>query len=533
MLLQDLSVRKKLLAGFGVLFVLLAVVSAVSIASLRRIEGNASAVRSASFPQAMLLRRIEHLTTQMAAHVNASVDAGTEEGLAKAVESKRALDATWVQAEAVFAGDAAALARFREIRQASDALLDDGRALVRIILNQEWVSVAGASKRFHDGAESLTARITALEQDGVRELERSLDDTVALARRSMTWSAIVTILGLVAGVALTLTIGAAILRPIQRLVEGTSQLAAGNLAVEIQASGADEMGRLLGDVREMARKLRAAFSDVKGAAHAVAAGSDQLASAAQHLSDGSSRQAAAAEEASSSIEQMHAAIRENARNAAETEKIARVSASDARDAGATVARAVTAMKDIAGRTSVVEEIAYQTNLLALNAAIEAARAGERGRGFAVVASEVRKLAERSQAAAVEIGKLSVASTEVAEQAGAKLAKLVPDIERTAGLVQHISAASQEQASGADQIDAAIRQLNEVVQQNAGISEETSATAAGLSAQARWLQTAVSFFDVGAAADGPRPDGDPAAPAVAGGAGESLAALPRARGAVSD
>jgi hypothetical protein len=38
MLLQDLSDRKKLLAGFGVLFVLLAVVSAVSIASLRRID---------------------------------------------------------------------------------------------------------------------------------------------------------------------------------------------------------------------------------------------------------------------------------------------------------------------------------------------------------------------------------------------------------------------------------------------------------------------------------------------------------------
>ena len=271
------------------------------------------------------------------------------------------------------------------------------------------------------------------------------------------------------------------------------EIASGNLMVKVKERSAED--KLMQTLALMVKKLTEVAGSVQEAASQVTSGGEQLSAGAQQMSQGTTEQAASAEEASASVEEMNATIKQNADNALQTEKIASKSAKDASESGKAVAEAVTAMKEIASKISIIEEIARQTNLLALNAAIEAARAGEHGKGFAVVAAEVRKLAERSQAAAGEIGQLSATSTQVAERAGEMLTKLVPDIQKTADLVQEISAASKEQTTGADQINSAIQQLNQVIQQNAGAAEEMSSTAEELSSQAEQLQDTISFFKV--------------------------------------
>jgi methyl-accepting chemotaxis protein len=294
-------------------------------------------------------------------------------------------------------------------------------------------------------------------------------------------------------VGLGLWLGGYFSKPILQIMDVTRQLQEGHLDFKTTIHRNDELGKLSDQVNSVVDKLGTVVRDITLATNSVSTASNQLKSSADELAQGSHEQAATIQQIASSLESVNASVSRNAQHAKETAKTANEASGQAEKGGEAVQETVAAMRQIAQKISIVEDIAYQTNLLALNAAIEAARAGAQGKGFAVVAGEVRKLAERSQAAAQQIGELASSSVAVAEHAGQLLERIVPMIRGTSDRAQEVAAASQEQMAAIQQIHVGVKQVDEVVQQNAAASHELAATSTDLAAQAARLHDLVSFF----------------------------------------
>jgi methyl-accepting chemotaxis protein len=383
-----------------------------------------------------------------------------------------------------------------------------------------------------DDIRRLDTAASAFARKNVESMATRGAAVVEAEQRTRTSMWVICLTGVVIVFFLTLVITRSITTPILEVVELAKKLAEGQNDVDIPARGNDETGMLLeamkkmvasngqmiaaatgiasGDLRvrvtprsdrdalgralsNMIEKLTEIISEVRAGASALTVASSQVSASAQSLSQGTSQQASSVEETTSSLQQMSASITQNAENSGQMESMAVKGTADADESAQAVRQSVDAMTRIAEKIGIIEEIAYQTNLLALNAAIEAARAGEHGRGFAVVATEVRKLAERSQAAAKDIGGLAASSVDVAQRSGRLLTDLVPTIRRTADLVREVAAASNEQSAGVAQINKAMTLVDQVTQRNASASEELASTAEEMAAQAEALQQTISFF----------------------------------------
>jgi methyl-accepting chemotaxis protein len=301
-----------------------------------------------------------------------------------------------------------------------------------------------------------------------------------------------------------------IMGPLQHAMAVAAEVATGNLTVEVQARGNNELTRLLESLNQMKDSLAQVMMRIQESASQVAAASSEIAAANIDLSARTESQASSLEETAASMEQMTSSVQQNLHITQTANEMADVAARNAREVGQLVGSVVETMQDIHASSqrirdiiSVIDSIAFQTNILALNAAVEAARAGEQGRGFAVVASEVRSLAQRSAAAAQEIKTIiqdNVAKmdngNQVAAKAGDSVGTVVVSIEKVNQTVAEVALSTKEQSSGIEQVGEAISVLDQATQQNAALVEETAAASKNLDDQVQSLKVAINRFRIG-------------------------------------
>lgn len=325
----------------------------------------------------------------------------------------------------------------------------------------------------------MAHKLTAIETDSKAKMKESFENSNHNNKSGSRIIIVAILVVLVVYVIVTNRINNSISKPLHEIVTSLDLLSDGHLNCKIDEKykyRKDEIGVVSKSLDQLIDKLTEVLEEVKHGSEIVSVASNELEASSQELSKGANQQAASAEEISSSMEEMLATITQNKENAENARKIAEKVTQDIKIVDHSAQVSMSSIKQIADKMTIIDDIAFQTNLLALNAAVEAARAGEHGKGFAVVASEVRRLAERSRMAGIEINSISKSSVEQSVQAAKLLSDIIPKIAETVKMVQEIASSSVEQNTGVAQVNSAIKELNDVTQLNSTTSEELTSKA---------------------------------------------------------
>ena len=420
--------------------------------------------------------------------------------------------------------------------------------------SSEQASAALDPDRFVQMASAAEDAGVTLGETSTKELRTLLSERIAEDRRSRSEALLMSLfcVGLAVGVVVIVTRN--ITRPLERVVNLTTDIATGKVKEAFDrlkggefreflpdedggghARTRDEICQLIGSVSNMTESLNGLLVKVMQACNQVAGSATQTAAAVREVEAAVSEQAASTNEVSATSKEIYATVEELARTMASVMKMASDAAHTARGGVSNLegirsaidgllsssAAVASTFESINERTTNIDKVittitkvANRTNLLSLNAAIEAEKAGEKAGGFSVVALEVRRLADQTAVAALDIEKQirevqqavrdgvssaesyarqTQASSAAVTELSSGLGQVIEGTTKLGPQFEAVNSGMQMQSQGAGQIAAAMVNLGEAAGQTKASMTEFRKVAVDLHNAVRDLQAEVGRF----------------------------------------